>query len=168
MNKDNNKQKRESDLHTKLELLQQQNMKDGINISPELKEYVEGVKDTKYKAELKHRRAIGQKIENWIVLILLLGSIAIALSSCSTPNGEFCVEDCTLVAYMPSYLTCDTEEQTFTYRIDTTYNWMYDNCECNENLRLLEKSFWEIVETYPEDEQFMFYEVPARYQCVKN
>lgn len=159
MSNDKERKRREKLMNAKMNQIHAQNVKDFIQKS--------GV-ETTYEDDLQKRRAFGSKIENWLILITLVSTILIALTSCSTGDGEFCVEDCTLISYTPTYMTCNTEEQTFTYRIDTTYTWMYDNCECNRNLRLLEESFWDIVETYPDDQQFMFYEVPVRYKCVKN
>lgn len=119
------------------------------------------------KGRYNEHWSIGDEIATSVCLIGIVAAIIFALTSC-TRNDLKCDEGYTLAAYTPSYLTCDVNQQTFTYQIDTSYIPISDECECQHHLNLLNESFWELVESQPPDEQFMFYQVPAEYYCIKN
>ena len=89
------------------------------------------------------------------------------LESCNRGGDKICQEDSTLVSYLPHYSSCDPLLQEYTVEYDTIYKPMETDCFCESNREKLEDSFWDIVDTQPENEQFMYYESPAYYKCVK-
>jgi hypothetical protein len=101
------------------------------------------------------------------ILTLLIGTILVGISSCSS-NSNVCVDGYILESHVPTYMTCNAEQLTFTYKMDTVFQQTDDSCECEEFRIALTDSFWSLVEGKPLERQFMYYQVPASYQCVKN
>ena len=98
--------------------------------------------------------------------VLLSILVGLSLVSCAD-REKVCREDSTLVSYLPHYTSCDPLLQEYTVRYDTINKPMETDCFCESNREKLEESFWDIVDAQPENEQFMYYESPAIYKCVK-
>lgn len=168
LNNEKERMRRELLLDANLERLHEQNVRGDMNVETSTNESLEGVKsDDVYKADVKRRRRVGAKIENWIILALLLGSIVIAFASCSS-NSNVCMDDYILESHIPTYMTCNAEQLTFTYKMDTVFQQMEDSCECEEFRIALTDSFWSLVDGKPLERQFMYYERPMEIYCVKN
>ena len=158
--------RRERQLDANLERLHEQNVRGVMNVPTSTNESLEGVKsEDVYKADVKRRRLIGAKIENWIVLALLLGSIVVALASCNV-NSDDCMDDYILESHIPTYMTCNAEQLIFTYKMDTVYR-PISKCECQHQRDALEDSFWSMVDETPVERQFMYFERPMEIYCVK-
>ena len=98
--------------------------------------------------------------------VLLSILVGLSLVSCADQE-KVCREDSTLVSYLPTYSSCDPLLLEYTVRYDTIYKPYETDCVCESNRKLLEDSFWDIVDNQPENEQFMYYKSPAIYKCVK-
>lgn len=94
---------------------------------------------------------------------ILLFSFALLLISCN--KEELCPTGYVLQIKNVSYSSCDPELKTFEYEIITTIVDTEDKCECEESAQLLEDSFWEIVNSQPVEERFMYYQVSPEYIC---
>lgn len=102
-------------------------------------------------------------MKNYLLSIL----VGLLLVSCADQE-KVCLENYVLNMYIPTYTSCDPLLQEYNVRYDTINKPVATDCLCEENRDKLEKSFWDIVDSQPENEQFMFYESPAIYQCVSN
>mgnify|MGYP003333449681 CR=1 FL=1 len=91
--------------------------------------------------------------------------IILVLASCARENP--CPENYVMEIRNANYLTCDPNDETFTFEQTTTFVEFDNKCECESNARKLEDSFWDIVEAEPTETKFMYYEVSPSYTCYK-
>lgn len=97
---------------------------------------------------------------------LLLIILAPIIISCSG-RDRVCRGDYILKINNPTYLSCDPDRLTYEVKYKEWEVEIGDECECEYQMRLLEESWWEIVDLQPSNTHFMYNESPPTWTCEK-